>query len=285
MSKRNPKVSIATMIECIRAAHLSVYLESPFNHGCGMFLVGNPGTIKTTLLEVSAHPYDSALVLSDVNSKTLNKLKGRLTNNSIRTLFFTEYQKLSERDPRTALNVEGTIRQLVEEGAHGAGFDDSTIIRFTARASVIGAMTEKFRDLNWERWTDSGFARRFLWCLIRLETPEILNDSVEAWVKAEFITRGIPMFPPENHSIPNLLTRADRKRLRPLVRHQPAPANVAYEMLCRIAAVLEFYYQKAGLKKSALETVEEFGNCVVGGADLTGLELIPRSTMKGKVSK
>src|SRR5262245_32015279 len=126
----NPLVKVSTLIECVKAAHLSTYVESQFNHSSGLFLVGPPGVLKTTIVG-ALDSYESVLTLSDVNAKTLTSIiKSQLTSNTIKTLVFTEVQRLYERDPRTAAGIEGTIRSIVEEGYHGASYEDPTVVRF-----------------------------------------------------------------------------------------------------------------------------------------------------------
>lgn len=268
----NGSVKVSTLIECVKAAHLSAYVETAFEHCAGLFLVGPPGVMKTTIIG-ALEKYESVLTLSDVNSKVLTGIiKSQLTSNTIKTLALPEVQRIYERDPRTAAGVEGTIRSLVEEGFHGASFEDPTVARFTAKAVVIGAMTDKFRDANWSRWNDSGFARRFMWSLIRLGDPAILMSAVEQGKKAHLTDNVVEMPTPVMVKIP-ALDQSVRKRLRPLVRKQPKPSNVQYELLCRMAAVLCYYYQKQKSKKDPIETIIEFGNSILLGAEITGLTL------------
>lgn len=263
-------MKISTLMECVKAAHLSTFVQSAFQHSAGLFVVGPPGVMKTTILR-ALDPYESVLTLSDVNSKVLTGIiKSQLTSNAIKSLVLPEVQRIYERDPRTAAGVEGTIRSLVEEGFQGASFEDPTIPRFTARAFVIGAMTDKFRDENWQRWVDSGFARRFLWVLVRLGDPSILMNSVEAGRMAQVADEVVQMPQPPMGQIPSI-DSVMRKRIRPLVRKQPKPCNVQYELLCRMAAVLKFYYEKNKSKKDPLATIQEFGGSILGGAELTGL--------------
>lgn len=264
-----PSVKVSTLMECVKAAHLSNFVTSAFPQSAGLFVAGPPGVMKTTILR-ALDPYESVLTLSDVNSKMLTGvIKSQLTSNAIKTLVLPEVQRIYERDPRTAQGVEGTLRSLVEEGFSGASFEDPTVSRFTARALVIGAMTDKFRDDNWQRWNDSGFARRFLWVLVRLGDPSILLNAVEAGRMAQVMDEVTPM-PQPIAPIPPI-DQALRKRIRPLVRKQPKPANVQYELLCRMCAVLKFYYERNKSKKDPLETIQEFGGAILGGAELTGL--------------
>lgn len=273
MSEKSNGVSsvrISTLMECVKAAHLSTYVRSEFSHSAGLFIVGPPGVMKTTILK-ALDTYESVLTLSDVNSKMLHSvIKSQLTSNTIKSLVLPEVQRIYERDPRTAAGVEGTIRSLVEEGFSGASFEDPTVTRFTARAFVIGAMTDKFRDEHWQRWNDSGFARRFLWCLVRLGDPSVLMNAVEYGRMAMIKDDVVAMPTPPLGQIP-AIDAAMRKRIRPLVRKQPKPSNVQYELLCRMAAVLDFYYKRNKVKRNALETIQEFGGSILSGAELTGL--------------
>lgn len=264
-----PTVKISTLMECVKAAHLSTFVQSAFPHSAGLFVVGPPGVMKTTILR-ALDPYESVLTLSDVNSKVLTGIiKSQLTSNAIKSLVLPEVQRIYERDPRTASGVEGTIRSLVEEGFAGASFEDPTVSRFTARAFVIGAMTDKFRDDQWQRWNDSGFARRFLWVLVRLGDPSILMNAVEAGRMAQ-VSDEVVQMPQPIAPIPPV-DSAIRRRIRPLVRKQPKPSNVQYELLCRMCAVLKFYYERNKSKKDPLQTIQEFGGAILGGAELTGL--------------
>ena len=263
----------SVIVECLKAVHLSSYVQASNPHTGGLFLVGPPGVMKSFFLEALDH-YETAVPLTDVNTQNLVGLKSKFTNSSLRTLVMPEFQRIYERDPRTAAGVEGSLRALVEEGFRGASFEDSTIQRFRARATVIGAITDSFQERNWRRWEETGFARRFLWCLIRLQNAELLMESVASGHMLGFTDADemIPMNTPPG-SIPDLLTEGERRDLRYLVKKQPKPANVPYEMVCRIAAVLKYYYQERNSKRNHMQIVKEFGNCLLGGADIVGLEV------------
>ena len=268
---RSNVVRVSTLIECVKAAHLSSYVQTSFGHQGGMMVVGPPGVMKTSIVHALDY-YENALILSDVNTKMLTGIvKSSLTSNSVRSIVFPEFQRLFERDPRTASGVEGTIRALVEEGFSGASYEDPTVARFRAKAFVVAAMTDRFRDDNWTRWKDSGFARRFLWVLVRLKDPSILMRAVEEGTYAQVEDPITPMSIPLG-TIP-AINGVDRKRLRTFVRKQPDPQNVQYELLCRMASVLDFYYKRQKIKKNAFDTIEEFSSAILGGAELTGLTI------------
>jgi len=254
------KVSAETLVECICAMHLSSYVRGLGDHRGGMWLVGPSGVMKSTFLDF-LDDYENTIFMSDLNAKGIMGLKGQFSIGSLRTLVLPELQKLYERDPRTAANVEGSIRAFVEEGFRGASFEATGINRFRARATVVGAMTDDLQEAMWKRWVTSGFARRFLWCLIRLEDPEILMRAVEDWRLHDMGDIVMPNLP-STREIENNLTVNDRKRIRPLVRYQPMPNNFCFEILCKITCVLRWHYGRRGIKKDALETVEEFSACL-----------------------
>lgn len=251
--------------------HLTSYVKGLGEHRGGLWLVGPTGVMKSTFLDF-LEPFDRALFLADLNVQGLMQLRGQLTVGAVRTIVLPEFQKLYERDPRTAANVEGTIRALVEEGYRGASFEAAGINRFKIRAMVIGAMTDDLQAQMWHRWETTGFARRFLWCLIRLEDSEMLMRAVELWRKRDFGNVLVPMTP-NTLDIENNLTVRDREQIRPLVRYQPQPNNFCFEMLCKVACVLRWHYGRYGIKKDALETVAEFSRCL-GSKEKEGADIV-----------
>lgn len=273
-------VSASILVEVIKAVHLSSYVQTTFDEGGGLWIVGAPGVLKTTFLKF-LESYETALVMSDLNMKKLIRLCGtHLSTRSIRTIVLPELQKLYERDTRTALSVEGCLRGLAEEGWSDASFEDGTINRFSSTATVIGAMTPALRDSCWERWVDTGFTRRFLWVTIRLKHPEILMEAVERATRAQFLNLPEGMNTPTG-DIPDLLTREERRALRPLVAHQPKPSNAQYAMLCKVAAVLKWHYKRRGIKRNAISTLKAFAPCL-DKAEIDGLTFAGDNNNDGK---
>lgn len=272
-----PEIRLSTMIECVKAVHLSYYVETAFASRGGLMLVGPPGVLKTTMLD-PLNLYEGVLTMSDVNAKVLQTIvKHQLIAGHSRTLVLPEVQRLYERDQRTSDGVEGTVRSLVDEGFSGASFEDPTAVRFKARATVLGAMTMSFKDKHWEKWVQSGYARRFLWSLIKLKDPDMLMDAVELGQMAEPTEDIVQMAPPMSGNRIPQLTPSERREIRPLVRNQPPPNNLAFEILCRVGAVLKYYYEKdfekGGPKRDHLEQVQAFSETLTVGAELTGLRL------------
>jgi len=248
-------MAASSLVEVICAIHLGSYVEGFNQHRGGLMLVGPPGVMKSSFLDF-LEPYPDAVILSDLNNEALMEMKGAMVTNAIRTLVIPEFQKLYERDPRTAANVEGSIRALTEEGFRGASFESSQVARFKARACVIGAMTDDTQLQHWQSWKN-GFSRRFLWSLIKLHDPDLLMRAVDQWKR-----HGLDVLCPKSpapHNIEMSLSVKERVGMRGFVKYQPKPANFSYELLCRVACVLRWHYKQTHQKdKDALKTVREF---------------------------
>jgi hypothetical protein len=267
-------VYVQQLIEVLGAAHLSHLVEQrQFPERGGIMLVGAPGVLKSTFLMELDKQYPDAISISDLNAKALTVLRDQIATGQINTLIFPELQKLYERRDDTASNLEGTLRALVSEGFQAASFEDQRVNRIAARCMVMGAMTTSTQERRFERWEESGFNRRFLWCLFRLRNPQALDNAVIEWQRIQFKVSKLPQVPPFSSgipSIPNLTSRDERHRMRILVKHQPGGAhNQQAQLLIKILAVLKWWYRETGDVRCAQETVEAFA---VGLSD-SGAEL------------
>lgn len=263
-------VSLATMTDVLYAAHLAAYVESPFEDRGGLMLVGPPASLKSAMLAVLDRHYHNALMLSDVNMPTLVNQRPAMAQGTIRTLVLPELQKVYERDPRTAVNVEGTLRALVAEGFASASYEDPRPNRTLARCMVVGGMTQETQALNFKRWEDTGFNRRFLWPLIQLDNPEVLEEAVLEWLALDFDGKSFPPLPASR--IPNTTTRAERDTLRNLVKYQPGGSHATQlSLLVKMLAVLKWWNKERGARiPQAMETVREFARTLQRtGARLT----------------
>jgi len=232
---------ISSLIETLCAAHLTSYVESPFQDRGGIFIVGPPSVLKSTLLDIVARNYNDAISVSDINARTLDDLRDQIAAKAIRTLVIPEYRKLHERHTYTSSNVEGTIRALVGEGFGAASFGDGRINQMKARCTLLSAMQPKFQAEHFKAWEDSGFNRRFLWSLVRMNDPQILDRAVEDWQLLEF---GIAHIPPVPSSIPNLTTREERAEMRRLVKYQPGgSASIQFAFMCKLLSVFKWWYK------------------------------------------
>lgn len=203
-------------------------------------MVGPPGVLKTTCVEFLDNSFPDALILSDVNVQSLTKIKERFTSGSIRTLVLPELGKIYQRHAATASNVEGTLQALAGEGFHSASFEDATISRLKARATVVGAMTGDTREKHASDWQASGFARRFLWALITLQDPDALDRAV---IDGNLLDIAIAEAPriPAGGVIPNYTTRDERAMIAGWCKYQPTPHTVQISLLIKVWAVLKWW--------------------------------------------
>jgi hypothetical protein len=251
-------MNAADLLEIMCAAHLGNMVEGPFQDRGGVMLVGPPGVLKTTFVNVIDQQYHDAISLSDVNVKALIQLRDQISSGKINTLVLPELAKIYERNDSTAKNVEGTLRALVSEGFQAASFEDSRINRLTARAMVIAALTPPTVDAHFTGWEESGFNRRFLWCLIRLADPLALEKAAVSWQRINFRMAHVPLVP-LGSTIPNKTTQRERQRCAALVKYQPGGDHaVQLQVLIRILAVLRWWYAESGQPRNAMDTIERF---------------------------
>jgi hypothetical protein len=197
-------------------------------------------------------------MLSDINVKSLIKLRDAIASGKVNTLVLPEFAKIYERADSTARNVEGTLRALAAEGFSAASFEDSRINRLTARAMVIGALTPATVDLHFTEWEESGFNRRFLWVLMRLADPIALERAAVNWTRINFRMAHVPLAP-LGATIPNNTTLRERQRLASIAKYQPGGDHaIQIQMLIRMLAVLRWWYAESGQKRNAMETMEAF---------------------------
>lgn len=235
-------VPVVAMVEAIVAAHLSSCVDTPFKDCGGIILVGPPGVLKSTLL-YTLDEYPNARVLSDLNVQSLVEMREAIASKSIRTLVIPELRKLYQRDPRTSENVEGTLQALVDEGFRAPSFKSQEMARLSAHCVVLSAITESTREEKYTRWQASGFGRRFLWPLIRMEHPEILDFASDQWQALDFKLRYLPQ-PPVGGRIANCTTTKERQALRSFLHHQPGPTHTTQaHLLVKMLAVLKWWYK------------------------------------------
>lgn len=252
-------VSMQTMLEVLCACHLSTYVQSDLKDCGGMMMIGDPATLRSTMLNVMDRQYHNVLSLSDLNARSLAELRGAIASKQIRTLVLPELAKLYERgNPGTAEHVIGTLRALVAEGFQAASFEDARISRVKARCVVMAALTPSLQARHYKDWEDSGFNRRFIWPVIALEQGEIIEESR---VQRRLLDVEISSYPPiPNATIPDKTTEAERRALRLLVKHQSGGNHgMQLELMARMLAVLRWWYEKIDRPKDeAMARIREF---------------------------
>lgn len=263
------------LIEVICAAHLSAYVESPFHDRGGIMVVGAPGVLKSTFISVLDQQYHDAVMMSDVNAKTLVQLRDGIAAGNIKTLILPEFGKLYERQPATATNVEGILRAVVAEGFQTASFDDQRINKLKARALLIGAMTPSLQTLRFTGWEESGFNRRFLWSLVRLKDPEVLERAVIDWQLVEFQMAHVPRPPLSGENIPQSTTAAERQIVRTWCKYQPGGSHtLQMQLMIKMVSVLRWWYRESGVHRDPMEVMQRFARSL--GREGTDIEF-PKS--------
>lgn len=250
------------LVDAICAAHLAPLVEGSLEHRGGLFLVGPPGALKSTLTEALSQ-YPDTLLLSDINITSLLNFRDALTGGHVNSLVFTEFAKIYERNPQTAVNVEGTLRALASEGFAAASFEDQRVQRRKAYATIIGAMPPKIQGRHFVRWDESGFNRRFLWAVYGLRGAYVLDEAASNLERLDFGVRDVIRVPPIGRRIPNRLTEAEKRRVQMYVKNQPGNSHTQQiQVLTRMWAVLKWWYEECGVPEETEATLEAFSKAL-----------------------
>ena len=268
------------LVEILCAAHLGNLVEGPFSERGGIMLVGPPGVLKTTFVSTLDVQYQDALMVSDINVKSLIRMRDAIAAGKVNTLVLPELAKVYERADVTSKNVEGTLRALAAEGFSAASFEDSRINRLTARALIIAGLVPSLVESHFSAWEESGYNRRFLWSLIRLKDPTALEKAAVNWARIDFRVKHIPLVP-LGSKIPNLTTQRERQRLAVMVKHQPGGDHaIQIQLMTRILAVLRWWYTENGDDRNPMDVMERFGLSLGKNGTAMDLGPTPRANLK-----
>lgn len=265
------EMNMESLIQVLCAAHLTYAIDpvpKAFSQRGGIMLVAPPEQLKTVAVQ-GLKRYSNALVLGDITTQQMVKLRDEFAQGRYQSLVITEVEKIYKRDQETASNVEGHIQAMVEEGFGHAAFEDKNAFVRVAKAMMIGALAEAKCRRRYPEWKESGFARRFLWCHFMLKNPRALSDAIRDWMPIEFCAEEVPDIPAD--SIPWIQpTPAEADRLRILIENQDGQTT-PYVLMQKILCVLKWRYRALGPKasKKAMEVIEDFGHSLnkpAGGA-------------------
>ncbi len=207
------KVSVNSLVEGICAIHLASYVSAPYKDRGGLMLVGPPGVLKTTLLDVLDENYHNALSVSNAFMQTMGKLQSAFYNGQVRSLCFPDLQSVYAGDPRTSGRIEQMMMQLSGEATRTvSGGQDSRYSKFKGYCTIFACMTETFHQARADRWDGIGFLRRFLWSTYTLADPEVLIRAIMEWTRADLGSYRIPEIP-TNVFIKESLTAEERKEI------------------------------------------------------------------------
>lgn len=215
-------------------------------------VIAPPGTFKTTSV-YTLDSYSDALCLGDVNIKSMSYLRDQMVSGTYRTLVFGELEKLYARNPATAANIEGVLKQVMEEGLRHFSFENPLNARMPARALIVAALTPTIYGRMSTSWSESGFLRRFLRMQYVMADPKLIMDSVQRWEKLSF---EVPTMWNGRHIIKYNLDDKDAAYLRSLLRHQSD--STPFVLLSKIACVLK-HRNKETWKEIIKDVSEAFG--------------------------
>lgn len=265
-------MKLRSVVEVLTAAHVSHMVECPIEFASrgGLMFVAPVGALKTAITKTLDVWKPSALVLGDLTIRQLGELRDEIAQKKIWTLAFMEFPKLYARNKDVASNIEGALHQMAEAGLRTLNWEAQTMTVGEARAMVVGAMPQKFYRRQWQHWTDSGWARRFLWCHFQLANPEILMDAIEQWTPLDF--GKLIYCVPGTGRIPFTTTQVDSKFIRGILRRTKSDYEaIPFIMLQKIFSVLKWRYSELGKKQALEKTIDiitDFSECLIGVADL-----------------
>jgi hypothetical protein len=223
----------SSIIECISAIHQAKFVNGDFEQRGGFMLVAPPGMLKSTLIKLALEDYPDALLMSDLNISTLTAMKNSLIDGRYTTLGFGEFEKLYQRNPATAINIEAHIKALVEEGFLRSSFEDQRAQSLAARCAVVGGITPSCYTQRYTKWMENGFARRFMFASYTLHNPEAIMQAIEKWKLINF--GKVLGMSPGNKKIPYTILADENKFLRSAIGGQPThegPFVMAKKMFC-----------------------------------------------------
>lgn len=254
-------------LQFLDAAHLSKYVESPYQARGGIMIVGPPNTLKSTFIELAFGEYPNSLILSDINVNTLTQIKDDLAAGHYPTIAFPAFEKLYQRQKATSANVEGYLMALVEEGFSRASFEDQRMAAIKARALIVGAIPYSFYQANYTRWNQSGFLRRFLWCVLRLKDSEKIMEAIHNWKLIPF--NGISHRIPGSKTISYSMSAQESRYLRAMIRQQPTGNSTPYVLLKKIHCAMKWKYSLTKHPSDYKEIMEDIAPCFSkGGAEV-----------------
>lgn len=244
-----------SLLEVLSAHHQAKFVNGDFSQRGGIMIIAPPGQLKSTLIKLSLEDYPDALLLSDINIKTLTTLKNSLLDQRYSTLAFGEFEKLYQRNPATAANIEAHIKALIEEGFARASFEDQRAPIMPARCAVIGGITPSLYTRKFTAWSENGFSRRFLFCSYTLANPEAIMDAISAWKAIVF--GKIATQVPAPRSILYSVTKDENRVLHDSIMNQPEH-ETPFVLVKKIFCVLKWRYNA----KKAMHIYSDFAECM-----------------------
>lgn len=262
-------MQVDTLIEMLEAGHHAHMIEGDFQERGGIMIVGPPGHLKTTCINLALKGYPDAIQASDLTLQQFVKMRQDFVSGRYSTIAFLDFEKLYERNPSTAKNLEGLVRSLTAEGFRHSSSEDTRGIAFPVQAFVIGAMTSDFAIRNVTRWIANGFQRRFLWCAVKIANSRMIGDAIEKWQKIEIGSQnGILRAVPRN-KIKHDITEQEAATVRRFLIEQDGNEGIAFSLMVRMFCYLRWKYKKEPGKP--MQLIKDFSKCLLKAGDVIAL--------------
>lgn len=236
---------VSSLIEIIDAAADTKYVNGPFEERGGIMIVGPPGSFKTTITECALESHSDSIICSDLNVQQWLQIKDDFVSRRYTVLGFPEFEKLYQRHPATASNLEGIIKALISEGFGTGPNGDPRMPRLKARGIVIGGITNDCFERHYNDWQKNGFLRRFLWFLVSVKNPDIIVEAIRKW---ELIDFGRITVRPASKNIDVKISLKRSELIERILKSQPGLQGTGYVLMKKIVAVLEWKYAKTPSK-------------------------------------
>lgn len=230
-------MEVRTLIEFVDAAFDTKWVSGPYEERGGIFLVGHPGALKTTILNAAIGERPDVISLSDLNVKQFMDMKDDFSSQRYSSMVFFDFEKIYQRHGAVSSNMEGIIKALVSEGFKTGPGGDQRAPGIKARALIVGAMTEDFLRRHYSEWSKSGFLRRFIWLTIAIENPDAITQAIDNWKKINF---GKITSRPSLGIVQVQISKQRVRQLRHIMREQSGFQGTAYVLMKKIAAILEW---------------------------------------------
>jgi hypothetical protein len=247
-----------SLIEVLSAAHLSRFVNhSIYQQRGGVFIVSPPGSLKSSLIRSALNGFPDALQLADLNINTLTMLKSSFIDGKYSTMAFGEFEKLYQRNPATAANIEGHLKAMVEEGFGKSSFEDQRMVMTESRVLVIAGITPSCYSRLHSKWMENGFMRRFLWCSYTLNDPNAITEAIHKWKPLTFgrVVKEMPA----NENIPYNVTTKESTKIRDLLKYQPS-LETPYTLAKKIFCVLKWRHSAIKAMSIFEDFSESLGN-------------------------
>lgn len=219
-------------------------------------MIAGPGQMKSTIVKECLMHFPNALTYSDLTLKQLAVIRSQIAGNVYTTLGFLELEKLYARNASVALNLEGVIKAMVEEGFCHFAFEDQRLWVPRARCFVMASVLESVYRFHGSRWTENGFLRRFILIkyMLSREAKQAMNDALHD--NNRLPLPGILTMP--SGVIPMNVTNEESRKLEAILDREDE-ASTPLNLIRKILAVLKYKWKEGHTRRelTPMECIED----------------------------